>query len=98
MTRHNFISRWLTLALVLLLVLPASLGAAQTRDDRDGDGIPNADDSCPDEAGPSSNRGCPLPPPPPTDPPPGMPGTRPSHGGPLEQVADAAPPVRKWSS
>jgi outer membrane protein OmpA-like peptidoglycan-associated protein len=27
--------------------------------DRDGDGIPDADDSCPDEAGPAENHGCP---------------------------------------
>jgi outer membrane protein OmpA-like peptidoglycan-associated protein len=28
--------------------------------DRDGDGIPDADDSCPDEPGPAENHGCPT--------------------------------------
>jgi outer membrane protein OmpA-like peptidoglycan-associated protein len=28
--------------------------------DRDGDGIPDSDDSCPDQAGPVSNHGCPI--------------------------------------
>ncbi|MFL5309125.1 MAG: Ig-like domain-containing protein [Myxococcales bacterium] len=28
--------------------------------DRDGDGIPDADDSCPDQAGPVANYGCPI--------------------------------------
>jgi hypothetical protein len=32
--------------------------------DTDGDGIPDKDDGCPDVAGPSSNNGCPIPPPP----------------------------------
>src|SRR5438309_72535 len=30
-----------------------------TLPDRDGDGIPDDDDSCPDQAGPASNHGCP---------------------------------------
>ena len=29
--------------------------------DTDGDGVPDSQDSCPDQAGPSSNNGCPLP-------------------------------------
>ncbi|WP_025740380.1 hypothetical protein [Aquimarina pacifica] len=31
----------------------------QPEPDTDGDGIPDADDDCPDEAGPASNNGCP---------------------------------------
>jgi hypothetical protein len=31
--------------------------------DTDGDGTPDVDDACPDEPGPPSNNGCPLPPP-----------------------------------
>ncbi|MBP1838443.1 T9SS type A sorting domain-containing protein [Formosa algae] len=31
-----------------------------TSEDRDGDGILNDQDNCPDEAGPSSNNGCPI--------------------------------------
>jgi outer membrane protein OmpA-like peptidoglycan-associated protein len=32
--------------------------------DRDGDGVNDEEDACPDSAGPASNHGCPLPPPP----------------------------------
>ncbi|MCC6804957.1 MAG: hypothetical protein IT319_18895 [Anaerolineae bacterium] len=35
--------------------------SAQTRDDTDGDGVPNAADGCPDQAGPRENGGCPPP-------------------------------------
>jgi hypothetical protein len=31
--------------------------------DSDGDGVPDSEDQCPNEAGPASNNGCPLPPP-----------------------------------
>jgi len=33
---------------------------ANTLVDRDGDGVPNADDECPDRAGPANNLGCPI--------------------------------------
>lgn len=33
-----------------------------TPPDSDGDGVPNSSDSCPNQAGPASNNGCPLPP------------------------------------
>ena len=35
--------------------------------DRDGDGIPDDEDECPDEPGPPENNGCPIPDPPPGD-------------------------------
>ena len=41
------------------------LPAAATPPDGDGDGVPDADDVCPSQAGPSTNDGCPLTPPPP---------------------------------
>src|SRR5262249_31976305 len=47
--------------------------------DPDGDGVPDASDQCPTQAGPASNNGCPLPPPPP--PPPGDITTTPVDGG-----------------
>lgn len=31
-------------------------------DDRDSDGVPDSSDACPDQPGPASNNGCPLPP------------------------------------
>ena len=36
--------------------------------DADGDGVPDASDTCQNESGPASNNGCPLPPPPDPDP------------------------------
>jgi hypothetical protein len=60
--------------------------------DRDGDGVANDQDGCPDEAGPRENGGCPLPPPPPdgdgdgvpdeVDVCPGIPGPRDNRGCP----------------
>lgn len=52
----------------------ASSGIAVTRAsppiaDADGDGVPDAMDACPDEAGPASNHGCPVAPPTDTTPP-----------------------------
>jgi Right handed beta helix region len=35
--------------------------------DSDGDGVPDADDQCPNEPGPASNNGCPVDPPPSAD-------------------------------
>ncbi len=51
----------LMVALLTLLTL-ATGGFAQrvNPDDRDGDGLPNIADQCPDVAGPRENRGCPL--------------------------------------
>jgi hypothetical protein len=37
--------------------------------DTDGDGVPDSTDQCPNDPGPASNNGCPLPPPPPPPPP-----------------------------
>ncbi|MEL6561516.1 MAG: OmpA family protein [Bacteroidota bacterium] len=39
-----------------------NIGAASSPKDSDGDGVPDKEDICPKEAGPSSNNGCPLPP------------------------------------
>jgi Glycosyl hydrolases family 16/F5/8 type C domain/Thrombospondin type 3 repeat len=39
-------------------------GPAPPPPDADGDGAPDSSDQCPDEAGPASNNGCPVPPPP----------------------------------
>src|SRR5262245_9713388 len=47
------------LILIFGVIIPSV--SAQQRDDRDGDGIPNTEDLCPDRAGPGSNGGCPLP-------------------------------------
>ena len=51
----------LMVALLTLLTL-ATGGFAQrvNPDDRDGDGLPNIADRCPDVAGPRENGGCPL--------------------------------------
>jgi hypothetical protein len=45
--------------LLFVLVLGAAPALAQPGD-RDGDGIPRAQDNCPFRAGPASNNGCPL--------------------------------------
>lgn len=61
--------------------------------DRDGDGVIDTADQCPDKAGPASNGGCPLPPPPPDGDGDGVPDTSddcPSVAGP---VANAGCPV-----
>ena len=62
---------FILMPLVLLVVVSSVL--AQTRDDRDGDSVPDSRDQCPDTPGSSENSGCPvlqiapLQPPSPTD-------------------------------
>lgn len=46
---------------VLLIVLLALTAAVAAQGDSDGDGIPDTADSCPNQAGPRENSGCPLP-------------------------------------
>jgi len=41
------------------VVAPVAPGPAPTADDRDGDGVPDREDSCPDQRGPAKNHGCP---------------------------------------
>lgn len=57
MTKYQRLSIVLTLVLLLALALP---GFAQ-RGDRDGDGLPDSVDNCPDQPGPRENGGCPRP-------------------------------------
>ncbi|MCP4246333.1 MAG: SH3 domain-containing protein [bacterium] len=55
---------WLTLFILCFYLASMPLAALAQRggdDDRDDDGLPNAVDQCPDEAGPRENGGCPLP-------------------------------------
>lgn len=49
----------ITLIITLLLLTFAAL-PAMAQLDRDGDGIPNKEDSCPFREGPKANNGCPL--------------------------------------
>jgi hypothetical protein len=49
------------ITILLLTTLGIGSGYAQgTRNDRDGDGVINAEDRCPDVPGPVSNNGCPV--------------------------------------
>ena len=53
----------ITVLVVLLTLLMLATGVFAQRvnpDDRDGDGLPNVADRCPDVAGPRENGGCPL--------------------------------------
>jgi len=65
--------RALLLLTLLLVAITATNVLAQTRGDRDGDGVPDSRDQCPDTAGSPDNNGCPVfeivpsQPPPPTD-------------------------------
>lgn len=62
---------WSMAVLFAVSLMSAPLIYAQgNRSDRDGDGLPNTADACPDEAGPRENGGCPLPPRDPVDRPP----------------------------
>ncbi len=63
--RWRFAWSWIVGA-VLVLVLPAC-GGKFPLPDRDGDGVPDAIDQCPDVPGPMENMGCPLTPPAPYD-------------------------------
>ncbi len=65
MNRWRFAWSWIVGA-VLVLVLPAC-GGKFPLPDRDGDGVPDAIDQCPDVPGPMENMGCPLTPPAPYD-------------------------------
>ena len=66
-TRSQVAVRWLITALaVAFTILLIVAGNAYAAPDKDGDGIPNTSDQCPKKPGPSSNNGCPLPPPPTT--------------------------------
>jgi hypothetical protein len=64
---------YLILTLLLLLAVTATSVMAQQRGDKDGDGVPDSRDQCPDTAGSPDNNGCPVfeiappQPPPPTD-------------------------------
>merc|ERR1711916_104984 len=51
--------RCITLMIAVDLSLPTE--APTEAPDKDGDGIPDEDDKCPDEEGPESNDGCPVP-------------------------------------
>ena len=51
----------LTAVIVWVLLAFTIPTLAQTRGDRDGDGLPNSVDKCPDQPGPRENGGCPLP-------------------------------------
>ncbi len=51
---------YLLIPVVLLLALTATSAFAQGGGDRDGDGIPDTRDKCPDIAGVPENGGCPL--------------------------------------
>jgi len=51
---------YLILTLLLLLAATATSVMAQTRGDRDGDGVPDTRDQCPDVAGSPDNDGCPV--------------------------------------
>ena len=48
-------------SLMLIFSVGSAVVSAQTRDDTDGDGIPNSADNCPNQPGPRTNGGCPLP-------------------------------------
>jgi hypothetical protein len=64
---------YLILSLLLLLAVSATNVMAQQRGDKDGDGVPDSRDQCPDIAGSPNNNGCPVleiappQPPPPAD-------------------------------
>lgn len=49
-----------TVSILMMLVMSVTPTLAQGRIDRDGDGVPNDKDACPDEAGPPRNGGCPI--------------------------------------
>jgi subtilisin family serine protease len=55
--------RWLPACIISLFLLPACNGLPPIGGDRDGDGVPDAIDQCPDEPGPWENLGCPIVPP-----------------------------------
>lgn len=52
--------KFVMLALLMMMVFLAGIASAQTGPDTDGDGIDDAVDLCPREAGPVDNRGCPV--------------------------------------
>jgi subtilisin family serine protease len=55
--------RWLPACIISLFLLPACNGLPPIGGDRDGDGVPDVIDQCPDEPGPWENLGCPIVPP-----------------------------------
>lgn len=48
-------------SLALIFSAGSAVVSAQPRGDRDGDGLPDSADNCPDQPGPRENGGCPLP-------------------------------------
>jgi len=70
MKKHGLRGMFLGVSLALLLAggvaLSASLSvgvlfAESCEEDSDGDGIPDCEDECPEQPGPRSNDGCPVP-------------------------------------
>ena len=58
MKKRSFIS---ILTVFILMLGIVSQVSAQSTFDTDGDGVPNTNDNCPNEPGPRTNGGCPLP-------------------------------------
>ena len=56
---HRLRFLW-TVSILMVLVMSVSPALAQSRTDRDGDGVSNDLDNCPDDPGPPENRGCPV--------------------------------------
>jgi hypothetical protein len=64
----RFVAAFVFAAMSFAAAAPSAAALAPPPPDRDGDGVPNPEDSCPNQPGPASNNGCPIiPPPPPPD-------------------------------